>query len=81
MKPSLIQLENIKYKNISGTSFDEVGVTFECSEAVPCKGVSLEDINLKYVGDDDTIANITSSCTFALGKAMGFQNPNPCLSS
>ncbi|XP_039129862.1 polygalacturonase-like [Dioscorea cayenensis subsp. rotundata] len=80
-EPSLIQLENIKYKNISGTSFDEVGVTFECSEAVPCKGVSLEDINLKYVGDDDTIANITSSCTFALGKAMGFQNPNPCLSS
>ncbi|KAM0954407.1 putative endo-polygalacturonase [Dioscorea sansibarensis] len=79
-QPSLIQLENITYKNITGTSFDEVGVTFECSEAVPCKGVSLEDIDLKYVGGD-SVANITSSCAFALGKALGFQNPNPCVAS
>ncbi|XP_071722212.1 exopolygalacturonase-like [Rutidosis leptorrhynchoides] len=47
---SHVQLKNIKYDNIWGSSSEEVAVEFKCSKNVPCKDVELRDINLRYVG-------------------------------
>ncbi|KAJ0979776.1 hypothetical protein J5N97_015250 [Dioscorea zingiberensis] len=75
-QPSLIQLQGITFKGIWGTTVDEVAVRLECSEARPCQDVSLQDINLAYVGNEPK--NITSSCSFVLGQALGMQSPDPC---
>lgn len=54
---SAVQLSNIVYQNIRGTSASEVAVKFECSKTVPCKGIYLQDVNLALEeGHGDTSA-------------------------
>ncbi|KAK7401278.1 hypothetical protein VNO78_12636 [Psophocarpus tetragonolobus] len=45
-KESAVQLSNIRYQNIRGTSASEVAIKFDCSRTVPCKEVYLEDVIL-----------------------------------
>lgn len=45
-QPSLVELSNIHFKNISGTYNTESGVTLICSSGVPCDNIHLIDINL-----------------------------------
>lgn len=45
-QPSLVELSNIHFKNISGTYNTESGVTLICSSGVPCENIHLIDINL-----------------------------------
>ncbi|KAI3846206.1 hypothetical protein MKX03_006890 [Papaver bracteatum] len=47
---SAVQISNILYKNITGTSASEVAVRFHCSKKHPCRDIVLQDINL--VRDD-----------------------------
>ncbi|KAL2536726.1 Polygalacturonase QRT2 [Forsythia ovata] len=43
---SAVQVENVVYKNIRGTSASEVAMKFDCSATFPCKGVVLQNVNL-----------------------------------
>ncbi|KAL6272954.1 hypothetical protein ACE6H2_023646 [Prunus campanulata] len=44
---SAVQVENVVYKNISGTSASDVAIKFDCSKSFPCKGIVLQGINLQ----------------------------------
>ncbi|CAA7028897.1 unnamed protein product [Microthlaspi erraticum] len=47
---SHVQIKDIKYKNIYGTSKNKVAVNLQCSKSFRCKNVELIDINLKHNG-------------------------------
>ncbi|KAK8468214.1 hypothetical protein PHAVU_007G253101 [Phaseolus vulgaris] len=45
---SAVQIKNVLYENIKGTSGSDVGVQFDCSEKFPCEGIVLQNIDLQY---------------------------------
>ncbi|QCD97441.1 polygalacturonase-like isoform X2 [Vigna unguiculata] len=53
---SAIEIKNVVYENISGTSASEVAVDFDCSEKFLCKKVTLQNIDLACEGGDDAEA-------------------------
>ncbi|AES65910.1 Polygalacturonase [Medicago truncatula] len=56
--PSKIKLSKITFKNVKGTSGTAEGVVLICSSAVPCDGVELNNVDLKFNG-----APTTAKCT------------------
>jgi galacturan 1,4-alpha-galacturonidase len=50
-KPSLVQISNVTFWRIEGTSSSKVAVQLRCSEERPCIGVRLDGVNLRC-GDD-----------------------------
>lgn len=71
---SAVQVENVVYKNIKGTSASDVALKFDCSKSFPCLGIVLQDIKLEHQGEktakalcnniDFTIIGVVSpSCT------------------
>ncbi|CAH8384688.1 unnamed protein product [Eruca vesicaria subsp. sativa] len=44
---SAVQVNNVVYRNISGTSATDVAITFDCSEKYPCQGIVLENVNIE----------------------------------
>ncbi|KAK8962817.1 hypothetical protein KSP40_PGU003434 [Platanthera guangdongensis] len=82
--PSQVKISNIKFKNISGTTNYPEAVTLRCSQGLPCKDVSLQDVSLKYVGGKNSFSTehkttLTSTCINVKPTFMGIQNPPPCL--
>ncbi|URD76871.1 Glycosyl hydrolases family 28 [Musa troglodytarum] len=69
--PSLVKIKNIKYRNITGTFASLVAYKLVCSEAAPCEGVELSDINLEYNGKDKQAKNATSICVHVYGSSNG----------
>ncbi|KAK1606835.1 hypothetical protein QYE76_030508 [Lolium multiflorum] len=50
-KPSLVQISDVTFRRIEGTSSSKVAVQLRCSEERPCIGVRLDGVNLRC-GDD-----------------------------
>ncbi|MED6194098.1 hypothetical protein PIB30_025345 [Stylosanthes scabra] len=48
--PSKIKISKVTFKNIRGTSATQEGVVLNCSSVVPCEGVELTDVSLKFNG-------------------------------
>ncbi|CAI8589566.1 unnamed protein product [Vicia faba] len=48
--PSKIRISKVIFKNIKGTTKAEEGVVLICSSGVPCDGVELSNIDLKFNG-------------------------------
>ncbi|KAL3652471.1 hypothetical protein CASFOL_002152 [Castilleja foliolosa] len=71
---SAVQVQNVMFKNIWGTSQTEVAVDIKCSRARPCRNVKLVDINLSYMRGKST-----ASCSNVLGASYGRQYPGGCL--
>ncbi|KAH0928368.1 hypothetical protein HID58_014095 [Brassica napus] len=44
---SAVQVNNVVYRNISGTSATDVAIMFNCSEKYTCQGIVLENVNIK----------------------------------
>lgn len=42
-----VQIKNVLYQNIKGTSASEVGVKFDCSESFPCEDIVMQNIDLR----------------------------------
>ncbi|URE25499.1 Glycosyl hydrolases family 28 [Musa troglodytarum] len=76
--PSLVKITDIKYRNIMGTFLSPVAYNLVCSEAAPCEGVELSDINLKYNGNGKQ-ANNASICVHVYGSSNGNVKPDPCI--
>ncbi|CAN6336937.1 unnamed protein product [Urochloa humidicola] len=71
-----VQVEKINYIDITGTSASEHAVTFSCSDATPCRKLSLTNVNLTQVDG----RNASSYCRNAFGRSTGTVIPESCLS-
>ncbi|XXG44567.1 hypothetical protein AAC387_Pa01g4331 [Persea americana] len=70
-KSSGIQISQVTYKNIKGTSATAVGMKFDCSASYPCRGILLQDIQLTY---QDQFAE--SYCKNVKGSSNGLVKPS-----
>lgn len=52
MQVSAVQVMDVLYQNIKGTSASEVAINLQCSNDRPCRHVLLQDVNLVGVGGD-----------------------------
>ncbi|GFP78743.1 exopolygalacturonase [Phtheirospermum japonicum] len=73
---SAVQIKDVTFKNIWGTSSSKVAVNIQCSGALPCRNVKLIDINLAYGGPG---GRAESLCTNVFGSAFGKMIPDGCL--
>ncbi|XP_042456082.1 polygalacturonase-like [Zingiber officinale] len=67
---SAVEVGNVLYKNITGTSASEDAIALSCSKATPCHGIVLQDINLGH--------STQSSCENAKWSKLGSVVPSPC---
>lgn len=72
--PSRVQLKDIKFNDIRGTAAYKEAITLKCSKALPCQGLTLENINLQSAGTQSAV----SVCLNAHAVYSGQINPTPC---
>lgn len=70
-----MQIEDVRYEDIRGTSSSKVGVNFDCSQVVPCQGIVMKNINMTLNDGGE----VTSKCYNVIGSAFGVQLPPSCL--
>ncbi|EEF32761.1 polygalacturonase [Ricinus communis] len=51
---SAVQVKDVVYKNIKGTSASHVAIKFDCSNSHPCEGILLQDVSLERQRGDET---------------------------
>lgn len=68
-----INITDIRYIDIHGTSATEVAMKFDCSRTNPCKALRLRDINLTY-----NRRPAKAWCSNASGEASGEVKPHSC---
>ncbi|KAD4888887.1 hypothetical protein E3N88_20960 [Mikania micrantha] len=73
---SNVQIRNVTFRKVRGTSSSQIAVKIKCSKHVPCKGINLVNINLVYRGPE---GRVSSSCMNVQGKSYGLQLPSGCL--
>ncbi|KAK1310189.1 hypothetical protein QJS10_CPA08g01170 [Acorus calamus] len=79
---SRVQISDVSFRRIRGTSASKVAVNLVCSESVPCKNIELSDIDLIYkgVGEATTAGEAaTATCLNVNGISTGKQNPPSCI--
>eukprot|EP00253_Pinus_taeda_P013017 PITA_13017 len=75
IQSSAVQIQDVTYRNIQGTSSTDVAVNFSCSKTVACTGITLTNVEIT-----STTANkVKSVCANALGMALGTILPPSCL--
>ncbi|KAL8204555.1 hypothetical protein R6Q57_010178 [Mikania cordata] len=69
-----VEVSNVRYNNIRGTSTTVEAVKFQCSASNPCRGIQMRNIRL-------TTPNraTTSTCENVRGSASGQVVPRSCL--
>ncbi|KAL3534947.1 hypothetical protein ACH5RR_003408 [Cinchona calisaya] len=65
---SQVQIRDVKFRNIWGTSSSKVAISLQCSMLVPCRNVELVDIDLVYQGQGGPA---TASCSNVIGNSYG----------
>ncbi|EEF44630.1 polygalacturonase QRT2 [Ricinus communis] len=55
---SAVQVSNVVYKSIKGTSASETAMKFDCSKTFPCQGILLQDVAL----GNQRVDNAKASC-------------------
>ncbi|KAK4769041.1 hypothetical protein SAY86_027191 [Trapa natans] len=73
---SLVQISNVSFKNIWGTSSTPVAVKLACSSKLPCKNVVIGGISLSYSGS--TSETLSSKCSNVVPSFSGTQSPKVC---
>ncbi len=63
---SAVQVSNVVFKNIRGTSASKEAIKLDCSRNVPCQGITLKDVTIKGGGSD-----AKSTCGNAKWKKSG----------
>lgn len=66
-----MEISDISYMNIKGTSMRKTGVKLACSKSVPCKNIFMQDINLSYKG-----TNASAYCKNVNGTSQGLMKPS-----
>ncbi|KAK4785323.1 hypothetical protein SAY86_002012 [Trapa natans] len=70
---SAVQVSNVMYQNIIGTSASEVAMKFDCSRSHPCREISLQGIILRRSEGTKTAHASCAHVNFA-GNAMVYPN-------
>ncbi|KAK6131119.1 hypothetical protein DH2020_035139 [Rehmannia glutinosa] len=74
---SAVEISQIMYRNVTGTSKSQKAMKFACSDTVPCTHIVLNNINLQR--SDGTVETY---CNSAAGFGYGYIQPSAeCLSS
>ncbi|ESQ27273.1 hypothetical protein EUTSA_v10018650mg [Eutrema salsugineum] len=73
---SQVQIQNVKFKNIWGTSTSKVAVKLQCSKMAPCTDVELFGVNLVHRGPDGPA---TAWCENVAGWTRGNIFPPSCI--
>ncbi|XP_010418201.1 PREDICTED: polygalacturonase QRT2-like [Camelina sativa] len=69
---SAVQVSNVLYKNIQGTSSRPVAVNFACSKSIPCRGISMQNVKLV----DQTQQDVSkASCSNVRLNTLGNVSP------
>ncbi|KAL9243113.1 hypothetical protein vseg_017041 [Gypsophila vaccaria] len=74
---SAVQVSEVMYRNIMGTTTSEVAVKFACSDTVPCTDIVLDNIML-IKGNGTTRTFCNSACGFVRGLV---HPPADCLTN
>ncbi|KAL6638096.1 hypothetical protein ACP70R_025668 [Stipagrostis hirtigluma subsp. patula] len=72
---SAVEVSNVVFKNIRGTTVTRDAIKLNCSKNVPCRGIALQDINIKMEGNKGAIE---STCQNAKWRKSGTVLPQPC---
>lgn len=74
---SHVQIQDLKLKNIYGTSKNKVAMNLQCSKSFPCKNIELIDINIKSNGLENSSS--IAVCENVDGSMSGKMVPQHCL--
>lgn len=70
-----IEVRQVTYEDIKGTSATKVAVKFDCSSSYPCSNIRLDDIKLTYNNQP-----AQASCiNVAASTSSGLVQPTACL--
>ncbi|KAJ1293085.1 hypothetical protein BS78_01G041300 [Paspalum vaginatum] len=72
---SAVEVSNVVFKNIRGTTITKNAIKLNCSKNVRCHGITLQNINLKMEGGKD---KPESTCQNAQWRKSGTVLPLPC---
>ncbi|XP_047086286.1 polygalacturonase-like [Lolium rigidum] len=75
---SAVEVSNVVFKNIRGTTISKDAIKLSCSKNLPCSGIALEDIDLKLQGGK---GDTESTCQNAKWRKSGNVVPLPCKSN
>lgn len=70
-----VAVSGVEYRNISGTSRRAEAIRFACSDAVPCTGIVLADIDLRRADDGGDGGEVQTVCNCAAGVDYGRVRP------
>ncbi|XP_020549334.1 probable polygalacturonase At2g43860 isoform X3 [Sesamum indicum] len=70
-----VQISNVNYKEVLGTSTTDIAININCSRSVPCFGISMESIQLLSA---EVGKQVTANCSNAYGEEVDVV-PGPCL--
>uniref|UniRef100_J3LAJ7 Exopolygalacturonase n=1 Tax=Oryza brachyantha TaxID=4533 RepID=J3LAJ7_ORYBR len=73
---SKVAVTDIVFKNIAGTSATPEAVTLNCANNLPCQGVQLQNVDVKFAGKGNTTIAV---CHNVHGKATNVAKPLSCL--
>ncbi|KAL6621266.1 hypothetical protein ACP70R_033698 [Stipagrostis hirtigluma subsp. patula] len=71
-----VSIKDVTFRNITGTSSTPEAVSLLCSKKLPCSGVELIDVNVKYAGKNNKTMAV---CNNAKGVAKGSIDALRCL--
>ncbi|PKI37479.1 hypothetical protein CRG98_042141 [Punica granatum] len=71
-----VQISEVTYNNLFGTSRNRVAVNLACNNIVPCTNINLNTVDIKAARRGQTVV---SKCNNAYGRAIGSVKPAPCL--
>ncbi|KAL6224562.1 hypothetical protein ACLB2K_003417 [Fragaria x ananassa] len=69
---SKVQIRDVKFNDIRGSSATKEAVTLKCSQSVPCQDIELKDIDLKNGGPGGPAVSLSYNVR---GRTYGIQNP------
>ncbi|WVZ62407.1 hypothetical protein U9M48_012163 [Paspalum notatum var. saurae] len=72
---SAVEVSNVLFKNIRGTSASKEAIKLSCSAGVPCHGIALENVKLTL---KDVSGVAKSTCENAIWRKSGTVDPHPC---
>ncbi|XP_051131226.1 polygalacturonase ADPG1-like [Andrographis paniculata] len=71
-----VQISQVVYRGMSGTSSTEIAINLKCSSSVPCRGILMEDIHLTSAMAGKVV---TTYCRNAHGNVTDVAPDSTCL--
>ncbi|TVU33543.1 hypothetical protein EJB05_25367 [Eragrostis curvula] len=72
---SNVQVSNVAYRHITGTSTRAEAIKFACSDAVPCRGIVLGDVDLRRADGSGGGGEVQAVCNCVMGLDEGGVRP------